>query len=243
VTARGLAGHWTACRADYQAAVRACAAETFVRSVCDVGGGANPTLDLDAIRACDVRYTLLDVSAEELAKAPSGYRTVCADITDPTVLAGEQFDLVCTKTVAEHITDPRAFHRRVFELLSPGGVAIHVFPTLWALPYVVNRVLPGVVAERILVRVQEGREPEGSEGKFRAYYRWCRGPTAGQRERFERLGYEVRRYSGYFGHDYYRKLPALDRLEERKTAHLIERPRPRLTSFALVVLRKPRTAA
>lgn len=48
--------------------------------VLEVGGGANPTLAIDRIRVLGITYTLLDISAAELSKAPPGYQTQLADI-------------------------------------------------------------------------------------------------------------------------------------------------------------------
>jgi GT2 family glycosyltransferase len=229
---------WDQAWGTYTDTVVALADATSVAAVCDIGGGANPTIDPATANAMGIAYTLLDLSADELAKAPAGMRKVHGDIVDPPVLAGERFDLICSRTVAEHIADPAAFHARVRELLAPGGRAVHFFSTLWSLPFVANLVLPERLTDALLRRVQAHRGSEGLSGKFPVHYRWCRGPTPRQLRRFEDLGYVVEHYTGFFGHDYYKPLPVLQRIEALKARALVRRPRPSLTSYALVVLRR-----
>ena len=49
--------------------------------ICEIGGGANPTLPTAFVKRYGIDYTVVDISAEELAKAPEGYRKVQADVT------------------------------------------------------------------------------------------------------------------------------------------------------------------
>src|SRR5438132_13769830 len=86
-------------------------------SVCDVGGGAHPFLSTEEIEANGLRYTVLDISADELSKAPANVRKVECDIagnlcaareigpSSPAILANH-FDLVFSVMVAEHVADP-----------------------------------------------------------------------------------------------------------------------------------------
>src|SRR5687768_2732665 len=113
-----------------------------VRRVCDIGGGANPTLPLETVRALGLEYTLLDISAEQLAQAPAGYRKIEADITSKDARLPTGFDLVVSMMLAEHVRDGRTFHENVRDMLVSGGVAVHFFPTLYSLPLVANRLFP-----------------------------------------------------------------------------------------------------
>ena len=215
-----------------------------LRAVCDVGGGPNPLLGADAIAARDLRYVLLDPSAEQLAKAPAGYETAHADAAAPPAALRGAFDLVLSQWVAEHVEDPRAFHTGVRELLRPGGYAIHLFPTLYAIPFVANLLLPervaGALAGARALTPGPSRAAEGKHGKFPARYRWCRGPSARQVRRLEGAGFEVLEYVGFFGHGYYQRLGPLARAEARLADALVRHPIPQLTSAAVVVLRRPR---
>jgi 2-polyprenyl-3-methyl-5-hydroxy-6-metoxy-1,4-benzoquinol methylase len=206
-----------------------------VRRVCDIGGGANPTLPLETVHALGLEYTLLDISADELAKAPAGYRKVEADITQKDAALPTGFDLVISMMLAEHVRDGRAFHENVRDMLAPGGVACHFFPTLYSLPLLANRLVP----ERLASRLLDWFAPrDDRHRKFPAYYSWCRGPSRRQIRRFERMGYKVLAYRGFFGHDYYVKVPLLRSLHRAFSDLLVRYPVPQLTSRAQVVLQR-----
>ena len=175
-----------------------------VSQVLDVGGGANPILP-----ACDhdTKCVLLDIDPLELAKAPPEYRKLVADFAVPCDL-GERFELIVSHSVCEHVQDPIAFHRNVLAHLRPGGRAMHFFPTLYAPPFVANRLLHERAASALLHGLQAGREQDGSLGKFPAYYRWCRGPSRRQIRRFTGVGFEVERFVASYGHSpYYARWP------------------------------------
>src|SRR5215212_1413723 len=91
------------------------ASRPSVKRVCDIGGGANPALSLDFIERNGLEYVVLDISPEELAKAPDGYSKVQADITSPNLEIAGNYDLVFSKLVAEHVRSGRAFHRNVYK--------------------------------------------------------------------------------------------------------------------------------
>lgn len=223
----------------YEACVRTLASRPGVRSVLEIGGGANPTLPADFVEEEGLEYVVLDVSSDELAKAPDGYTKVHADITSPNLDIEGDYDLIFSRMVAEHVPDGRRFHGNVLRLLADGGIAFHFFPTLYAPPYVVNRLLPERLSERALSLLQPGRESEGKHAKFPSYYDWCRGPSQRQIGRFERLGYRVEEYIGFFGHGgYYGKIKPLKRAHERLALALARHPIPWLTSFSYVVLSK-----
>lgn len=221
----------------FAAAVRRLVAEPGVRSVCEVGASSDPLLDVDEVERYGLQYTVLDISTEELAKVPPSFSTVAADITAPDLRLGRSYDVLLSRMVAEHVSDAEAFHRNVRALLVPGGRAAHLFPTLYSLPFVANRLLPTRMSAALLDVFQDERR-DRVEGKWPAYYHWCRGPSARQVARFRRLGYRVERYTGYFGTDYYRRMPLLHRADQRLTAILVDHPVAALTSYAEVLLRR-----
>jgi hypothetical protein len=106
------------------------------------------------------------------------------------------------------------------------------------LPFAANRLLPEPLADLALGIVSPRKDRYRHE-KFPAYYSWSRGPSKAALQRFQSLGFEVLRYSGYFGHAYYKSLPLLDRLERWKSEQLLRHPIPHLCSYATVLLRKP----
>lgn len=208
-----------------------------VRKVLDIGGGANPAFPLDWIREHGIEYVLLDVSEEELAKAPKGYEKVVADITDPRLELEGGYDLIVSRNVAEHVRSGLDFHINIGKLLRSGGTAFHFFPTLYAPPFVVNLLLPARISERILLLLQPGREREGKHGKFTTYYSWCRGPLKSQIKKFRSVGFGIEEYIGFYGHGaYYGKVKPVQKLHERICSVLVRHPVPWLTSFAYVVL-------
>jgi SAM-dependent methyltransferase len=205
------------------------------RRVCELGGGANPAMSLEEIAARGLEYTLLDISAEELAKAPTGYATLQADICEPRLDIASRFDFVFSRMLLEHVPDGRQFHRNVLEMLEPGGVAFHFFPTLYCPPFLANRLLKPAWTARLL-NAFAPRDPVRAK-KFVAYYSWCLGPTAGQIRRLERLGYAVLDYRGFFGHNFYARVPAVRRLHGALANFLVRHPSPLLTSYAYLLLR------
>lgn len=111
---------------------------TGAKRILEVGGGANPTFPLDYIRRHELEYTVLDISADELAKSPDGYLKVCADITSPQLALFGGYDFIFSKMLAEHVENGEIFHRNVYRLLAANGCAFRLFkkfiarfPTGW----------------------------------------------------------------------------------------------------------------
>jgi SAM-dependent methyltransferase len=220
------------------------ALEAFVashgsRAILEIGAGANPTLPVEFVESRGLRYTTNDISQEELDKADPIYQRLHHDFSEnhpPAEIHGA-FDLVFSRMVNEHVRDGESYYRNIAAVLQPGGMTMHWFSTLYAFPFVVNRLTPEFVS-KLLLRVFLPRD-EFKHGKFKAYYSWGRGPTRAMIRRFEALGFEVVEYAGYFGHPYYhRKIPLLHALEMKKADWLVAHPNPLLTSYARLILRK-----
>jgi hypothetical protein len=113
-----------------------------------------------------------------------------------------------------------------------------MYATMFALPFVVNRLIPDQLADRILPVVLGGDEPDRYE-KFPARYSWCRGPTRSTFARLRSVGFQVEEFRAYFGHTYYSRVRPLDRLELAKARWLVDHPIPAWTSYAAVTMRKP----
>lgn len=206
-------------------------------SVCDVGGGRNPTFSAEYVSRHGFEYALLDIDPAELGRARDSVDKHVGDIASPTFEPPGRYDLVISRMLAEHVGDGQRFHRNVYRLLSPGGIAVHFFPTLFSTPFVVNRLMPERLADVVLDVVAP--RDRSLQGKFPARYSWCRGPTDRQMRRLRAIGYEVVEYRGYFGHAYYGRLPGVRDLHTVKTRLLLRRPIAQLTSYACVVLRRP----
>lgn len=206
--------------------------------VCDIGGGRNPLLAPETVADLGVRYTVLDISQHELDLAPPEFDTVCADIAGEEFETENAFDFMFSKFVAEHVRSGERLHRNVLQALKPGGVALHYFPTLYNVPFVVNRVMPEKLGSRVLDVVAP--RDRTREEKFPARYSWTRGPTERQLERLQAIGYEVLEYTAGFGHDYYRRIPVVRTAAERWFRLSEDREWYAFSSFAIAVLRKPR---
>lgn len=210
-----------------------------VSDVAELGGGANPFVG-DAQKWGFAHHrVVIDISADELAKAGSDVETRTADLCQPVVDGHNSYDLVFSNLLCEHLANPRVFHENCFNLLRPGGLSIHFFPTLYALPFVVNKLIPERLGHALLYKIYPERLDHGSHNKFPAYYRWTTGPTRRAVKRFESVGFEVEEFHGTFGHQYYHQVPPLHAVESAKSKFLLRHPVPALTSHAAVVLRKP----
>jgi SAM-dependent methyltransferase len=210
-----------------------------VTSVAELGGGANPMIADTEKWGFVSERVVVDISADELAKSDGQVQTRVADLCKPIPDGHNSYDLVFSKMLCEHLPDAAAFHANCYNLLRPGGLSVHFFPTLFTLPFVVNRLIPENLTRSMLRMVQPGRFTNPKLSKFPAYYRWCTGPTRQAQKRYESVGFEVEAWSASFGHLYYDKIPGLNKAERAKTRFLLEHPVPALTSFATVVLRKP----
>jgi SAM-dependent methyltransferase len=207
-----------------------------VRTICDIGGGANPVLPIEYIQERSLDYTVLDIAESELQKAPASYHKIAADIASrDCVLGGRSFDLVFSKMLAEHISNAPQFHTNIRKILAPGGVAAHFFPTLYAFPFAVNRIISESLSDRLLGVIAP--RDRYRHAKFPAYYQWCRGPTRRQFQRLASVGLGVVEYIGFFGHaGYYRRLPGIKQIHELTTRMLLKFPNPHLTSYAYLVV-------
>jgi SAM-dependent methyltransferase len=205
-----------------------------------VGGGANPVFSMQFVNDHRLDCTVLDISRAELEKAPKGYKKLIQDIEAVDFIPADQFDLVVTKMMAEHLRNGKQFHKNIFSMLKPGGLAVHYFPTLYALPFLVNKLLPESLSS-FLLDIFTPRD-RYQTGKFPAYYSWCYGPTSSMLNMLTGLGYEIVLYKGIFGNTYYTRIPIIRNLHRVYTQFLAKHPNPYLTSFAQIILRKPGNA-
>jgi SAM-dependent methyltransferase len=212
------------------------------RSVLEVGGGRSPTLDAEEVRAWGIEYAVNDIDQSELALVDPAYATLCFDMSAslPEEVSNRRFDLIFSRMVNEHVPDGAAYYENIFRLLNPGGLSVHLFATLYTLPTLVNRLVPETISARLRDVAFARSTHHYAYEKFPARYSWCRGPRDSMIRRFHAVGFEVEDYVGFFGHAYYRRVPALHRLEQAKARWLIRHPVSALTSSALISLRKPK---
>lgn len=208
------------------------------KKIIEIGGGASPAIPLSDLSALGIEeYAVLDISQSELDKAPAGYTKIVCDVCGDDVPSG--FDLAISHYLAEHVPDGRKFHQNVFKMLNTGGRAFHCFPTMFSLSYAANLLIPEGLGQKLVTWGDPQRKQDGKQGKFPARYSWCFGPTRSNIKRFQRIGYEIESYQGFFGHYYYGKIKPLHWLHKLKTAFLLKHPIPQLTTVAYLTLRKP----
>lgn len=220
---------------DFAPRVRALIAEHDHHAICDIGGGRTPLLRPREVAERGLDYTLLDVSATELALAPPGHNRlqmdVCASVDPANV---ERFDLVFSKFVAEHVPDAEAMHRNILAMLRPGGQAFHLFPTLYHPAFVLNRLLPHGLMDRFRDLLAGESYP-----KFPALYSWCHGPSPRRIAALEAIGYRVEEYTGFYGTPYLGRVPLVRRADAAVNDRLARRGSRRFTSYAYLLLSKP----
>ncbi len=217
--------------------------EHSYKVVADVGGGANPVLDHEFIVANKIQYCLIDKSVAELKKANAVFEKIHADVTASSEVFQEQigerkFDLIFSHMLLEHLENPLRAHRNFYDALNPGGRCVHVYPSPNNLPLALNRFLPDAITTLLVRIAQPLRDMEGSQRKFKAYYRMCGAPNPLLSAKFEAIGYTVHRHTGYIGHPYYERFKPAAALEKqlRKVLHRFQVP---LITGCLLVLKKP----
>ena len=211
-------------------------------SIADIGGGANPMLDDEFIVDRDIRYSLIDISRAELLKANSRYDRIEADAAGAAdafqkQIAGRKFDLIFSHMFLEHVDNPVQLHKNLYRALNPGGRCVHIYPSPNNLPLTLNRLLPEKMSACLLKLAQPARDLEGSQGKFKAFYRMCGAPNRSLSAVLEEIGYTVIQHTGYIGHDYYARFKPAAMLE-RRLRRVIHRLQIPLTSGCLLVLER-----
>jgi SAM-dependent methyltransferase len=203
--------NWLDALRGYEETLRSIVSQYPHADLLELGGGRWPAFRLSQFPDTLSSYTVNDVSEEELALLPEGYDKACFDVTGDASAFQGRYDVVFSRFLAEHVRDGRAMHRNVYQVLKPGGVAFHLIPTLYALPFVVNRLVPERLGQKLLSTFTPSRD---ISPKFPAYYSYCHGDTPAMRRMFNDIGYSHVEIRNFYGHVYYEKIPGL-----REIAH------------------------
>lgn len=181
------------------------------RRIMEIGGGRFPLFDQIEIAPFDVEYIVNDISASELACAPSDMATVCFDIADAyaaeiDMVAGT-IDLTFSKMVIEHLSDALQAYRNIYKVLRDGGICLNFHPLLFSPPFLVNYLVPTASAERLLRKFSPKRN-YNEEPKFPARYDCCRISKILQ-NKLRSIGYRHVWQLPFWFHEYFAKFPGL----------------------------------
>lgn len=201
----------------------------------ELGAGRRPSFTFSELPNTVRSYTVNDISEEELALLPEGYEKACFDVSGDAKAFSDKYDVVFSRFLAEHVPDGEAMHRNVFQVLKPGGVTFHLIPTLYALPFVINKLLPERVTAKILAAFAPRR---AINPKFPAYYSACYGNSDRMTELLKGIGYSQVEIRSFYGHFYYEKIPGLKQIHEQFSALAADRDWADLSSYAYIIARK-----
>jgi SAM-dependent methyltransferase len=141
-------------------------------TVLDIGAGRHPSLP--AAERRDARWVGLDISEDELRRAPDGaYQDrVVADLTERVPGLSGTVDLAVSWQVLEHVKPLGRALDNVYAYLKPGGEFVALFSGGFSAFGIVNRVLPDRVGHTVVSKVMR-RPADGLHPVFPAYYDRC----------------------------------------------------------------------
>ncbi|MFO0725592.1 MAG: class I SAM-dependent methyltransferase [Myxococcota bacterium] len=139
--------------------------------VLDVGGGKRPSIPAEVKAKLGLRVTGLDISGEELGRAPAGSydETIVGDVAQAP-LGEARFDLIFSSALMEHVVDVPGAIANLARAVRPGGRMAHFVPCGSAPFARLNRVLGNEQAKRLLHGIMPNTK--ATQG-FPAYYHQC----------------------------------------------------------------------
>lgn len=237
----GYPTDWNWAWENYKPTIIEIAREYGLNRHLEIGGGRDPLFMPDEISELGFEVTLNDISAHELALAPSNYRKVVCDIAaddTPTILGGGRYDLAYCRMVMEHVPDVAKMWRNIHAVLAPGGMALSFFPTLYAPPFVLNRIIPENLSRSLLEFVFPDRKPDGDNPKFPAHYDYCFSEEDKIVPMLQSAGFSDITVLPFWGYSYFVKFPVLKQIDAAFTRFAQERDWRTVSSFAYVIVRK-----
>lgn len=235
LTAIAKGKSWLDAMRGYDETLRSIVAQYPNADILELGGGRWPSFRLSEMPDNLRTYTVNDISEDELALVPEEYSKACFDVSGDASAFEARYDVVFSRFLAEHVRDGSAMHQNVHKVLKPGGVAFHLIPTLYALPFVINRLLPERVGQKVLDLFSPRRE---ISPKFPAYYSKCHGDTPRMRRMFNDIGYERVEIRNFYGHFYYENIPGLRDVEKWFSAVASRKQWSLVSSYAYILAYK-----
>lgn len=209
----------------------------FVRLL-EIGGGRRPLLTPDEARAAGIAYTVNDISARELALGPAEFAKAEFDVAGAVNSAEHgRYDLVISRMVMEHVKDAARAWSNMAGLLAPGGVALAFHPTLYAPPFVINRLIPERLTAPVLKLFFSDRH-DGDFPKFPARYDLCTADPAVVEPALRRAGFSEVLSAPFWGDRYFRHLPGVREAGDALSALAEARDWRLLASYAYTLGRR-----
>jgi SAM-dependent methyltransferase len=197
---------WDTSMLGYGDALKRIVADYPDASILELGAGRWPSFRIAEMPSSVRSYTVNDISEHELSLLPEGYEKACFNVSGDAANFRDTYDVVFSRFLAEHVPDGVAMHRNVYQVLRDGGTAFHLIPTLYALPFVINKLLP----ERLTYAMLKWLSPRRAiSPKFPAYYSACYGDPGKMQRMLLALGYKKIEVRTFYGHFYYEKIPLL----------------------------------
>lgn len=210
------------------------------RRLLELGGGRDPAF-LENGQAAGLTVTVNDCDPAELAHLPAGTPTaefdLCGDISARKDLH-EAYDLAVSRMVFEHLPDVPAAWRNVHRILKPGGVGMAFSPTLYAWPFVINKLLPDDAARKIVEMLYPDRAKDGDDPVFPAHYNHCVGSEKAIRRYMDPIGFREVLVLPFWGHRYLERVPGLYQAEAALNRAFAALDVRLFTTYALVIVQK-----
>lgn len=222
---------------NYKEVVREIAREQGYMRLLEIGGGRDPLFTPQELDEMGIRYTVNDISHDELAKADERYKKQVFDISGVVDKSlHQQYDFIFSRMVFEHVPSAMQAYRNILALLKPGGVAMNFHPTLFATPFLINKAIPDWASSRLLRAFVPNRTPDQIP-KFPAYYSLC-SSTARTQRRITDIGFSDVFIIPFYAHNYYVKIPPLNRLSIAVARWASQRKLRSFSTFALTFVIK-----
>jgi SAM-dependent methyltransferase len=138
--------------------------------VLEVGAGCTPAIG-PSIRPVDWTYVALDVSQEELDKAPAGSydATIASDIASHTPELDSTFDLIVSWQALEHVRHVDRAIANLRSYLRPQGRVVIQLSSSYSAFALLNRALPNKLGARVVSWAMDRPQTD----VFSAHYHRC----------------------------------------------------------------------
>ena len=212
---------------DFEKAIAKYAVQNI--KILEIGSGASPCVNNHE----KLNYTVIDPDKEELNKS-NVQNKIHANLEGWET--NQKFDLIVSRMVLEHIPNPTSFHKKVLDLLSENGKAIHLYACRNSIPALFNRFLPESLGDHILRLIKNRNLDE--EPKYPAFYRMTNGPIKRDINFYTNLGFQIRFFIGYVGHNYFHAIPVIRFCENLYSSILGILKIKRLSTVSVLILEK-----